>query len=62
MKIGQIGHADHNHDYAKGGRDRLIEGSRGILQGTTAMLISFDASQVSFIILVIIIIIIIIPR
>jgi len=32
--------------YSQGGRDRLIEGSRGILQGTTAMLISFDASQV----------------
>merc|ERR1719429_667704 len=32
--------------YSQGGRDRLIEGSRGILQGTTAMLITFDASQV----------------
>jgi len=32
--------------YSQGGRDRLIEGSRGILQGTTSMLISFDASQV----------------
>jgi len=32
--------------YSQGGRDRLIEGSRGILQGTTAMLICFDASQV----------------
>lgn len=32
--------------YSQAGRDRLIEGSRGILQGTTAMLISFDASQV----------------
>merc|ERR1719348_2332930 len=32
--------------YSKAGRDKLIEGSRGILQGTTAMLISFDSSQV----------------
>ena len=32
--------------HPQAGRDRLIEGSRGILQGTTAMLISFDASQV----------------
>jgi len=32
--------------YSKVGRDRLIEGSRGILQGTTNMLLSFDASQV----------------
>jgi len=32
--------------YSQVGRDRLIEGSRGILQGTTAMLICFDASQV----------------
>ena len=46
-------HHDHDHDgHAKGGRDRLIEGSRGILQGTTAMLISFDASQVSITIII----------
>ena len=32
--------------YSKGGRDRLIAGSRGILQGTTAMLVIFDESQV----------------
>jgi len=32
--------------FSQAGRDRLIEGSRGILQGTTNMLISFDASQV----------------
>ena len=33
--------------FSQGGRDRLISGSRGILQGTTAMLVSFDESQVS---------------
>eukprot|EP00092_Neocalanus_flemingeri_P039320 GFUD01042810.1.p1 GENE.GFUD01042810.1~~GFUD01042810.1.p1 ORF type:complete len:853 (+),score=245.06 GFUD01042810.1:140-2698(+) len=32
--------------FSQVGRDHLIEGSRGILQGTTAMLICFDASQV----------------
>jgi len=32
--------------YSQKGRDKLIEGSRGILQGTTNMLISFDTSQV----------------
>ncbi len=32
--------------YSKQGRDRLIAGSRGILQGTTAMLVIFDESQV----------------
>ena len=32
--------------YSKGGRDHLITGSRGILQGTTAMLVTFDESQV----------------
>ena len=32
--------------FSKAGRDRLIAGSRGILQGTTAMLVSFDESQV----------------
>jgi hypothetical protein len=32
----------------QGGRDKLIEGSRGILQGTTAMLICFDSSQVRY--------------
>ena len=32
--------------YSKAGRDRLIAGSRGILQGTTAMLVIFDESQV----------------
>ena len=52
-------HHDHDHHgHDKGGRDRLIEGSRGILQGTTAMLISFDASQVSIITISIIITII----
>jgi hypothetical protein len=33
--------------YSKAGRDRLIAGSRGILQGTTAMLVFFDESQVN---------------
>jgi len=38
---------DLNMDpYSQRGRDRLIEGSRAILQGTTAMLISFDSAQV----------------
>jgi hypothetical protein len=32
--------------FSKSGRDRLIAGSRGILQGTTAMLVIFDESQV----------------
>ena len=32
--------------YSQNGRDRLITGSRGILQGTTAMLVAFDESQV----------------
>ena len=32
--------------YSQAGRDTLIEGSRGILQGTTNMLITFDESQV----------------
>jgi len=32
--------------FSKAGRDKLIEGSRGILQGTTNMLICFDTSQV----------------
>ncbi len=32
--------------YSKPGRDCLIEGSRGILQGTTNMLVIFDESQV----------------
>ncbi len=32
--------------YSQNGRDRLISGSRGILQGTTSMLITFDESQV----------------
>ena len=32
--------------YSQRGRDHLIAGSRGILQGTTAMLVSFDESQV----------------
>ena len=34
--------------YSQAGRDRLIQGSRGILQGTTAMLVTFDESQVRF--------------
>ena len=34
--------------YSQSGRDRLITGSRGILQGTTAMLVSFDESQVIY--------------
>ena len=34
--------------YSQNGRDRLITGSRGILQGTTAMLVAFDESQVTF--------------
>ena len=34
--------------YSQSGRDRLITGSRGILQGTTAMLVSFDESQVMY--------------
>ena len=34
--------------YSQNGRDRLITGSRGILQGTTAMLVAFDESQVIF--------------
>ena len=33
--------------YSQSGRDRLITGSRGILQGTTSMLVSFDESQVN---------------
>lgn len=33
--------------YSQGGRDKLISGSRGILQGTTSMLVSFDESQVT---------------
>ena len=33
--------------YSQNGRDRLITGSRGILQGTTAMLVAFDESQVN---------------
>ena len=33
--------------FSQGGRDRLISGSRGILQGTTTMLVIFDESQVS---------------
>jgi len=38
---------DLKHDpYSQKGRDKLIEGSRAILQGTTSMLISFDSSQV----------------
>ena len=32
--------------YSQNGRDRLISGSRGILQGTTSMLVTFDESQV----------------
>ena len=32
--------------YSQNGRDRLIAGSRGILQGTTSMLVTFDESQV----------------
>ena len=32
--------------YSQMGRDRLIQGSRGILQGTTSMLVTFDESQV----------------
>ena len=32
--------------YSQNGRDRLIQGSRGILQGTTSMLVTFDESQV----------------
>jgi len=32
--------------YSQSGRDQLISGSRGILQGTTSMLVTFDASQV----------------
>ena len=32
--------------YSQSGRDRLIAGSRGILQGTTSMLVIFDESQV----------------
>jgi len=32
--------------FSQTGRDHLIEGSRGILQGTTAMLTCYDASQV----------------
>lgn len=34
--------------YSQAGRDRLIQGSRGILQGTTSMLVTFDESQVSY--------------
>ena len=34
--------------YSQNGRDRLITGSRGILQGTTAMLVAFDESQVNY--------------
>ncbi len=32
--------------YSQSGRDQLIAGSRGILQGTTTMLVTFDESQV----------------
>ncbi|XP_059092000.1 vinculin-like [Tigriopus californicus] len=32
--------------YSQAGRDRLISGSRAILQGTTSMLVVFDESQV----------------
>lgn len=32
--------------FSQTGRDHLIAGSRGILQGTTAMLVAFDESQV----------------
>ena len=38
--------------YSQSGRDRLITGSRGILQGTTAMLVSFDESQVMYLLLI----------
>lgn len=34
--------------YSQSGRDRLISGSRGILQGTTNLLVTFDLSQVSY--------------
>ena len=37
--------------YSQAGRDRLIQGSRGILQGTTAMLVTFDESQVCLFVL-----------
>ena len=33
--------------FSQAGRDKLISGSRGILQGTTTMLVVFDESQVS---------------
>ena len=32
--------------FSQSGRDHLISGSRGILQGTTTMLVAFDESQV----------------
>ncbi len=32
--------------FSQSGRDQLIAGSRGILQGTTSMLVTFDESQV----------------
>ena len=32
--------------FSQHGRDHLITGSRGILQGTTSMLVAFDESQV----------------
>ncbi len=32
--------------FSQSGRDRLIAGSRGILQATTAMLVAFDQAQV----------------
>lgn len=39
---------DLNSDpFSQAGRDKLITGSRGILQGTTSMLVAFDESQVT---------------
>ena len=39
-------HEMKSDPFSQNGRDRLIAGSRGILQGTTAMLVTFDESQV----------------
>ena len=41
-------HEMKSDPYSQSGRDRLIQGSRGILQGTTAMLVTFDESQVGY--------------
>lgn len=37
--------------FSQAGRDRLISGSRAILQGTTSMLVVFDESQVKHILM-----------